>query len=320
MVDFEDDPNPNACILRRGVNKTLCPNEPSLYPFDRRLSIMPLKPGNEPSIDDYLHVRVFMLFHLPLNHLWNARNVCSSYWRLYVNNRSGASVELHPGTYDITPDKLHLIPAGVRFSCHNTQQLNHFYIHFDVLGLPPPLLQAVFDKPVGLAFEPATRTLVDSLLSDVKLTPDTTPKLYPIVLCRGKALVYTALAQALAQLPQPYADLARRLAIPAGQVAAAIQHIELNLETPLANDLLASLCHLSTDQFIRRFKEAVGMTPAQYILQRRVTTAAQQLLFTRDSIEKIAEDCGFANRFYFSRVFTRRMGGSPAAYRNAQRV
>ena len=274
----------------------------------------------EPSIEDYLHVRIFMLWRVPISQSWNAANVCSSYWRLYVNNRSGASVALHPGSYDITPGKLHLIPAGVRFSCHNTQPIDHFFIHFDVLGLPPPLLQAVFDRPVGLALNPGTRSLVDALLNSVKPNREMPSKPEPATLCHGKSLVYYALADALSQLPEKYADLARRLALPAGQVAPAIQHIELHLETALSNDALAGLCHLSNDQFIRRFKDAVGMTPAQYILQRRVTTAAQQLLFTRDSIEKIAEDCGFANRFYFSRVFTRRMGSSPAAYRNAQRV
>lgn len=281
---------------------------------------MARKISSEPTIDDYLHVRIFMLWHLVINQEWNHPNVCSSYWRLYVNNRSGASVGLHPGSYEITPGKLHLIPAGVRFSCHNTQTVDHFFIHFDVLGLPPPLLQAVFDRPLGLVVDAGTQTLIDTLIKTTKLTRDLPGKADPATLCRAKALVYSALAQALAQLPEPYADLARRLALPAGQVAPAIQHIELNLESPLSNDLLAGLCHLSNDQFIRRFKDAVGMTPAQYILQRRVTIAAQQLLFTHDSIEKIAEDCGFANRFYFSRVFTRRMGSSPAAYRNAQRV
>ena len=48
--------------------------------------------------------------------------------------------------------------------------------------------------------------------------------------------------------------------------------------------------------------------------------AAQALLFTADSIETIAATSGFANRFYFSRVFTRQMGISPAAYRRAVRV
>jgi len=51
-----------------------------------------------------------------------------------------------------------------------------------------------------------------------------------------------------------------------------------------------------------------------------VEAAAQRLLLTNDPIEGIAEACGFANRFYFSRVFARRMGAAPAAYRRAGRV
>lgn len=261
-----------------------------------------------------------MLLRVLIGTGWDAANVCSSYWRLYVNNRSGASVTLDRGAYEITPGKLHLIPAGVRFSCRNSRPIDHFFIHFDVLGLPPPLLQSVFDRPLGVVLDAGISSLVDAALDQVKLHAEAPSKPDPVALCHGKALVYYALARAISQLPGESADLARRLALPAGQVAPAIQHIELNFKTALSNDHLAEMCHLSNDQFVRRFKASVGMTPAQYILQRRVTTAAQQLLFTRDSIEKIAEDCGFANRFYFSRVFTRRMGSSPAAYRNAKRV
>jgi len=77
---------------------------------------------------------------------------------------------------------------------------------------------------------------------------------------------------------------------------------------------------MSEDHFIRRFRECVGQSPAQYIQEQRVARAAQRLVFTTESIDAIAAATGFANRFYFSRVFTRHMGTSPAAYRNAPRV
>ena len=64
----------------------------------------------------------------------------------------------------------------------------------------------------------------------------------------------------------------------------------------------------------------IGQTPAQYVLERRITFAAERLSFSEDSIERIAEVCGFPDRFYFSRMFVRRMGQPPAAYRRTSRV
>ena len=47
---------------------------------------------------------------------------------------------------------------------------------------------------------------------------------------------------------------------------------------------------------------------------------AQLLHLESMSIESIAQACGFADRFHFSRVFTRIMGAPPAAYRQGKRV
>jgi transcriptional regulator GlxA family with amidase domain len=82
-------------------------------------------------------------------------------------------------------------------------------------------------------------------------------------------------------------------------VLPAMQHIENNLSQPISNAELAKLCYLSEDYFIRRFRECVGQSPSQYIRERRVTMAAQQLLFSGASIDDIATATGFGNRLLF---------------------
>jgi transcriptional regulator GlxA family with amidase domain len=72
---------------------------------------------------------------------------------------------------------------------------------------------------------------------------------------------------------------------------------------------------MNTDYFIRRFRLSMGRTPGQYIQEQRVKVAEQQLLMTSRSIEQIAADQGFGSRSYFTRIFTRHTGVSPAAYR-----
>ncbi len=77
---------------------------------------------------------------------------------------------------------------------------------------------------------------------------------------------------------------------------------------------------MSGDYFMRRFRECVGQTPQQYVLERWLVAAAQRLVFTDDGIERIAAETGFGNRFYVSRVFARHFGLPPATYRKQGRT
>src|SRR5919202_1073682 len=78
-----------------------------------------------------LQVRMFVArqIELPPN-TWTFANVQDSFWRLYMNNRDGAVLELPDGRYALAADQLYFVPAGVRFSCTNTAAVGHFYIHF----------------------------------------------------------------------------------------------------------------------------------------------------------------------------------------------
>lgn len=95
----------------------------------------------------------------------------------------------------------------------------------------------------------------------------------------------------------------------------ATQPYEAHLGEPLSNQDLASRCHMNTDYFIRRFRVSMGRTPGHYIQEQRIKRAEQQLLMTQLSIKQIAAENGFGSRFYFTRVFSRVTGVSPAAYR-----
>jgi AraC-like DNA-binding protein len=133
--------------------------------------------------------------------------------------------------------------------------------------------------------------------------------------CHIKAILYKALLLCLQNLPAEQIQDCVSLTEAAEQIIPALQYIEENLGTPLSNDALASRCHMNTDYFIRRFRLSMGRTPGRYIQEQRVKRSEQQLLMTHLSIEQIAASNGFGSRFYFTRVFTKHTGVSPAAYR-----
>jgi AraC-like DNA-binding protein len=70
--------------------------------------------------------------------------------------------------------------------------------------------------------------------------------------------------------------------------------------------------------FGRVFKQETGLRPMEWLNQRRLQMASQYLSSTRKTVAQIAEDCGFADQFYFSRVFRRHFGQPPLQYRKAR--
>lgn len=258
------------------------------------------------NLDDHLFVRVFCAHCVTIDHQWNFRDLCSGFWRLYWNATPGASIELADGAvFELTPRRVHLIPAWVRFSCHNSGPVEHHYVHFEIIGVTATAIRRLFTKPFTLSPNPHT----DALAAAVRDPPP-----QAVTLCRAKAAVYAAMAAALAALP---ADEALLLTAPAWLVPA-LRRIEEHPGEEHGRAKLAQCCHMSEDYFGRLFRESVGCTPAQYVLERRIAAATQALIFTNDSIDQIADRLGFANRYHLTRMFSRRMGIPPAAYRQTR--
>jgi len=78
---------------------------------------------------------------------------------------------------------------------------------------------------------------------------------------------------------------------------------------------LAVLCDMSTSNFRRRFKAAVGVAPKDYITACCIHRACRLLLRTDEKIINIASQCGFLNVSGFNRCFLKFTGISPREYR-----
>ncbi|MDR6553144.1 helix-turn-helix domain-containing protein [Paenibacillus qinlingensis] len=91
-------------------------------------------------------------------------------------------------------------------------------------------------------------------------------------------------------------------------------------EHELSLQELATTLGISNSQLTRRFQAAYGLSPVRFSTKVRLTRARLLLVETQDSLENIAEQCGFQNAFYFSRVFSQHMGISPSGYRKNYRV
>ena len=75
--------------------------------------------------------------------------------------------------------------------------------------------------------------------------------------------------------------------------------------------------HMSTCWFIRSFKRYVGMPPGQYLTSIRISRAKELLESTGYTVSEIGGIVGYENPLYFSRIFKKQTGLSPAEYRKA---
>ena len=115
-------------------------------------------------------------------------------------------------------------------------------------------------------------------------------------------------AQFSAQLAGQSADRA-----PLRELQAWIaDHLDADLSVPA----LAARACMSERHFARAFKAETGMTPAVYVESLRVERARLALESGAAPVDAVAVRCGFGTVETLRRAFARRLGVSPAAYRN----
>ena len=86
-----------------------------------------------------------------------------------------------------------------------------------------------------------------------------------------------------------------------------------NVEAPVAS--MVRLSGLAERTFKRRFQKAVGMSPLEYVHALRLETAKHLLETTDETLEKLAGRVGYEDATFFSRLFRRKIGLTPAEYR-----
>ncbi|MBR5011767.1 MAG: helix-turn-helix transcriptional regulator, partial [Clostridia bacterium] len=91
--------------------------------------------------------------------------------------------------------------------------------------------------------------------------------------------------------------------------------IDTNIQADISLDDIASKFFFSKSYIISCFKNEFGISPKQYIIQKKIETAKNMLLETDMSIKAIAEMLHFADSHHFSNTFKKQTGMAPVEFR-----
>ena len=101
-----------------------------------------------------------------------------------------------------------------------------------------------------------------------------------------------------------------------GEFGEMAEYIRKNFRGELSVKKIAAEFDISQQSVRRIFhRNITGLTPAALIRQQKMILAEELLRRTEFSLPEIAEQCGFATAFSFSRAFRREYGVPPALYR-----
>ncbi|XID95490.1 response regulator [Paenibacillaceae bacterium WGS1546] len=101
---------------------------------------------------------------------------------------------------------------------------------------------------------------------------------------------------------------------------SARDYIERNLSAELSIDLLAEYLGISGSYFSLLFKQHFGETFVEYVTKQRMEMARSLLALSDKSVTQVGQMVGYAERRYFTRVFSKYTGMLPSEYRERQQT
>ncbi len=99
------------------------------------------------------------------------------------------------------------------------------------------------------------------------------------------------------------------------RIGKVIDFLEQNYADKIYLDRLSDMAFMSTRNFQRIFKKAVGSTPSNYLMQIRLQRARKLLRETELPIAEIASVTGFGDGNYFIKCFKSENGLTPVKFR-----
>lgn len=130
-----------------------------------------------------------------------------------------------------------------------------------------------------------------------------------------KIIISNKMEELFVLLSRYYSHLEATEAQALVRIGKVIDYLEKNYNANIYLDSLAEMSNMSTRNFQRIFKKAVGSSPSAYLIQIRLQKARKLLREGNMSIADIAAEIGFSDANYFIKCFKKETGTTPVKFR-----
>ena len=224
--------------------------------------------------------------------IWNNPNRNAPFWRFYKTLTPGARIIFEGKEIKLCREKVVLLPPNLAYASFVDRPFSQFYIHFTWN------IGSVIRNPIILnATDPVCS------FRDVKKIFESNEILFPVK-------IYAILLKYLAEISENLTALEATID---PRVLKAVQLI--NQKNTCRNSEISHALYMSCDNLQRLFKREMGISMRQYLIARRMEKAQMLLENFSFSIEEIASQTGFSDRYQFTKTFSSFFKTSPGVYR-----
>ena len=280
---------------------------------------------------EHLHLLTIHVGFASHNADWNWKDVSSPFTRLYYVTKGTARVILPDGVCQLSPHHLYLIPAFTVHSYECDGEFDHYYIHIyeDAQSSSGFLEDFVF--PFEIPADSHDLYLckrlseINPTLKLIQSNPTSYDNNSMLIqnIMRNKQRVLCDRVESRGILFQLLArflkDARSKSDVGDDRIQKIITYIRKHINENIRIEMLADKACITKDHFIRLFKKEVGMTPVQYISQKKIEKAQLLLVTENMSIKEISFLLSYDDHSYFNRLFKKITGTSPQDYRNEYR-
>lgn len=278
---------------------------------------------------DYLHPLLLNIGLAVHDADWNWKNVISPFARIYYVEEGNAQVIFSDRIQDLRPGFLYFIPPFTLHGYNCESHFVHYYLHL-YEDLQPNNPISLFDQwifPTEIPAEKLEKELIQHLyeMNPSMRLPQSDPASYDndSVLIRNilrnkqrafcnkvesRGILYQLLAHFLKNA-QPHNKESN------DRIQRSLVFVQNNVYNDIQLKQMADIACMSVDHFIRLFKKEVGVTPLQYINQKKMEKAQLMLVTETVLVKDIAYLLGFNDYSYFIRLFKKIVGITPKQYR-----
>ena len=99
-------------------------------------------------------------------------------------------------------------------------------------------------------------------------------------------------------------------------IKEAINYIEQNFQNNISIEDIATVCGINRSYLGKIFRNSIGRSPQEFLMNYRMVKATELLKLTPLSIADVSSAVGYENQLHFSRAFKNIYGVSPREWRN----